>query len=199
MKWPTWMTAFLVVLIAGGWSMACTQMTRYQMLTFFFDGVPDPNAPVAEQQQTPEISEWRMSLPEVEPVVAPSAMIVSRHEPVTRRQCDQCHQSGTGMVPLAFDAQLCDRCHRDERVNNGWDHGPISLGTCLPCHRAHESPFPHLLDQPQPELCFYCHETVAERRIEEHQVEDFGSCTRCHDPHRMKTNEDWKHESTQSL
>jgi predicted CXXCH cytochrome family protein len=89
------------------------------------------------------------------------------------------------MEPLAIDARLCDRCHGEQRQREGWNHGPINLGTCIPCHRAHESPYPHLLDRPVPQLCLHCHVDALEIMPQYHQVADLEDCTQCHDPHRM--------------
>jgi predicted CXXCH cytochrome family protein len=111
--------------------------------------------------------------------------IVSTHKPVADHQCRMCHQSNRGYYePIGVDEQLCDRCHKDLRLSQGWNHGPINLGTCLPCHRAHESPYPHLMDRPLPELCLLCHAEDVDRTPKYHQVPNLNQCTACHDPHR---------------
>lgn len=164
--------------------LACSPATRLTMLNFFFDGVPDgkPRPAGAVGQRPP--SPFHPERPAVAPRATPLP-IVSRHKPVVQRQCKLCHETGAGYTPIAVDEQLCDRCHKSQREKEGWNHGPINLGTCIPCHRAHESPYPHLLDRPVPDLCLTCHPDTMERKAQHHQVANLTSCTACHDPHRM--------------
>jgi predicted CXXCH cytochrome family protein len=89
------------------------------------------------------------------------------------------------MQALTQDATMCDQCHREQRLREGWNHGPVNLGTCIPCHVAHESQYPHLLERPVPDVCLVCHETEMERKTEYHAVENVNQCTACHNPHRM--------------
>ena len=91
----------------------------------------------------------------------------------------------SGFAPGAKDAALCDRCHKEQRIREGWDHGPINLGTCVPCHRPHESEYPYLLEKPMPDLCLDCHGTEMEKYQFYHAVPDVSNCSTCHDPHRM--------------
>lgn len=111
-------------------------------------------------------------------------MIVSVHAPVRERRCTACHDMQSAMTLMADSIQLCDQCHKADRIEQGWDHGPINLGSCLPCHRAHDSPFPHLLDQPVPELCATCHAEDMGRAEPYHAGPNANDCTACHHPHR---------------
>lgn len=166
--------------------LACSPATRLTVLSFFFDGVPGGKpmpagaAAARPSASSPFHPERAVATPRPTP-----PPIVSTHKPVVERKCGLCHETGAGYTPIALDERLCDRCHKAKRDKEGWNHGPINLGTCIPCHRAHESPYPHLLDQPLPELCLTCHPDTLTRQAPHHKVADIRSCTACHDPHRM--------------
>ncbi|GAB4321391.1 MAG: hypothetical protein Kow0059_16090 [Candidatus Sumerlaeia bacterium] len=182
-----WLLITIVPLVAAA-GLACAPTTRYQVLSFFFDGVPNPNAqPGNGLAQAVTLSEFRRTvaaLPKARPRPAPPK-IVSVHRPVAERQCRQCHDLSLGTLDVAPDARLCDNCHHDLRVREGWNHGPINLGTCVPCHKPHESIHPHLLEQPAPDLCLSCHTELVARNASYHQVDNFDQCVSCHNPHRI--------------
>lgn len=160
---------------------ACTPATRFKTLTFFFDGVPGSKpAPPPRQPKTAITIPGQTPRPP-RPTPLP---IISTHKPVVERQCEQCHVQGGGISPIAMDIKLCDKCHKQEREQKGWSHGPINLGTCIPCHRAHESPYPHLLDKPVPDVCVICHDDVMTNIKIYHKVSNLKRCTECHDPHK---------------
>ena len=165
-------------------AIACQPKARYRTLSFFFDGVPNPDAPVEVANRAP-----RESSP-FHPIrgraVATPPPIVSVHKPYTSGQCAQCHDPVT-MAPRALDATLCDQCHLEQRLREGWAHGPINLGTCMPCHSRppHDSIYPHLLEKPVPDLCLDCHAEDMAREETYHAVPEVDACILCHDPHRM--------------
>ena len=112
--------------------------------------------------------------------------IRSQHPPYQQRKCLECHDMTTNeSMDTARDASLCDRCHYDQRKEEGWDHGPINLGVCIPCHVPHASIHPSLLSEAVPKLCVDCHLEVAPEKAEYHDVPNFFNCVDCHDPHRM--------------
>lgn len=178
----------LFSIIMLGMLAACAPYTRYRVLSFIFDGVPHPDAtngyPGPITQPVSEFQQAIAGVPKLPPKVQPPK-IVSVHKPVADRQCSQCHDMSTGSLDVIPDDQLCDKCHKEQRIQEGWDHGPINLGTCVPCHKPHDSIHEHLLDQPVPELCLSCHTEMEERHPEYHMVENFNDCVACHDPHRM--------------
>jgi predicted CXXCH cytochrome family protein len=166
---------------------ACAPDTRYRVLSFFFDGVPAPGEQpkLPESRTRPETALFhplRAGAQAPLPTVKAPASI---HPPVRERKCGACHDPSDVSAPLALDERLCDKCHKEQRQREGWDHGPINLGTCIPCHRAHESPYPHLLEKPVPDLCLDCHREDMERKEDYHNVVNVDKCAECHDPHRM--------------
>ncbi|OPZ08390.1 MAG: hypothetical protein BWZ08_01202 [candidate division BRC1 bacterium ADurb.BinA292] len=164
---------------------SCAPPRRQEVLSFFFDGVPGAGEAGAPAGAADGLSPLFHPEP-AEALSAPAAPPVgSVHAPVFQRQCNTCHDPTSGLAPRGKDAALCDRCHQEQREREGWNHGPINLGTCIPCHRAHESPYPHLLDKPLPELCLDCHKEDLSRPSAYHSETEVEACTVCHDPHRM--------------
>lgn len=177
-----------MLVVAACLTMACAPTTRYRVLSFFFDGVPPPpGMEIAEPMGPGEsISPFRAALQAMPRAELPDvAQIVSVHAPYAERQCSECHGSVMTLDAIPRDAALCDRCHLEQRVEEGWNHGPINLGTCVPCHRPHNSIYPHLLEQPVPALCLWCHADEMQRPTEYHDVPNVDACLECHDPHKM--------------
>ncbi len=176
----------VLIIVSASLAGACASTTRYRVLTFFFDGVPEPGSQDASAAHLDDhaapFSAQTLGLASVDIPAAP--MIVSVHEPVRERRCTACHDMQSAMTLMANSMQLCDQCHKADRVEQNWDHGPINLGSCLPCHRAHDSPFPHLLDQPVPALCATCHAEDMNRTEPYHTGPRAENCTACHHPHR---------------
>lgn len=177
-------------------AVACAPATRHAALTFFFDGVPtapeqpDPTQPDDKPADAPPSARQVAynqdeAAPESEPIDSAPALR-SIHEPVRRRQCTLCHDMTRtdGFDPTVRDSRLCDRCHMGKRLELGWNHGPINLGSCMPCHEPHDSPLPHLLSQPVTDLCSACHAEDLARGSVFHAMPGAANCTRCHDPHR---------------
>lgn len=185
--------ALAALLVASG-LLACSPMTRYKVLNFFFDGVPPPPGMVVDtldqdRQRERSVSTFSRGIAAIrEAAPRPAAVpgIQSTHPPYRDRDCQKCHDMTLGgMQDTARDASLCDRCHYDQRKEEGWDHGPINLGSCIPCHVPHASVHKSLLSDPIPKLCLDCHMEVSPDFHEHHDVHNFLNCVECHDPHRM--------------
>lgn len=165
---------------------ACSVERHYRTLSFFFDGVPDPNAPPPE----PEIVPGPLQGPTLAP--APADDGSSLHPPVRERRCHECHliperTAGAGWqagLPelVAPREELCRRCH--EPPSAAHVHGPAGSGRCDLCHLPHQSSFPHLLRQERQEsLCRACHEGELFTTAERHAGFGARDCIACHDPH----------------
>ncbi|MCL5270033.1 MAG: hypothetical protein M1457_05670 [bacterium] len=187
-NWRTTGACLMAGLAGGLLLLACAPAARHDLLTFFFDGVPSGKevpSTAAIGPTSARIQRPPMAVAYPIRLVPTPPPIVSVHKPFAERQCTECHQISRGMEPLANDERLCDKCHGEQRRRQGWNHGPINLGTCIPCHRAHDSAYPHLLDRPIPQLCLFCHVGALENMPAYHQVAELNDCTKCHDPHRM--------------
>ena len=184
MEWKTHRrVAAAALLILAFSALACSPVARHRVLNFFFDGVPGGKGDAVKAERPPSLFH-----PTAAPLTTPRPTpppIVSVHKPWAERQCRVCHESEGRFVPISLDEKLCDRCHREQREREGWSHGPINLGTCVPCHRPHDSPYPRLLELPVPELCLICHREDLARQEKHHEVPNIRDCIACHDPHRM--------------
>lgn len=169
---------------------ACgTGQQRYRNLSFFFDGVPDPDKPPAEETKKTASGGARE---------ATSAG--STHDPYSKRECKVCHPEmekggGGGGIFSAKTADYeqawksCKTCHSDPAKvaatavvmrEGAWLHGPVAAGDCRACHEPHQSPFPHLMRAERSEAaCRKCHDTLAPRAGPMADLD----CSACHDPH----------------
>ena len=105
---------------AGGivW-FGCSVEKHYDLLSFFFDGVPNPNAlPVTATAGDP------ISMRQSPTYVA--------HTPYVERQCDSCHRSRFDTSRVG--AEVCLPCHEGVETEYRVMHGPVALGACLWCH-----------------------------------------------------------------
>ena len=163
--------------------MSCNPESRYEILTFFFDGVPRPGG--AGLATTPG------GFPVLEPmgVMADVDLTLnqagnSQHR--ASRDCRRCHEEGSRWARMQLHnslPQLCYECHTDYNAVRGYVHGPVAVGACLFCHDPHRSSYLRLLKAPQPDLCYQCHDIGDISAIPDHREELDGVCTRCHEAH----------------
>ena len=169
----------LVLLISlAVFVVSCDQTRRYEIMTFFFDGIEsskpegfenglfDPNAGLAQEAQAPV---WYI------------------HEPV--EDCTNCHDTqrqskSPGQAYLIAPVpKLCYNCHDDRTVSARFVHGPVAVGECLECHDHHKSRVKHLLKKAEPNVCYLCHDADAIAAIPTHSTGQPSACTDCHNPH----------------
>jgi len=165
--WPAVVCSALAVVYLAG----CNPTTRYQVLSFVFDGVPPPQvAPPPDQKQTAATN------------AAPRRQVGYRaHGPYAAKLCNACHNIGATNALLLPREELCFKCHELE-LNKKYIHGPLASGGCLACHDPHSSQYSYFLVSESDDFCFRCHaqETVA-RNAAHAGVEQ--QCTTCHDAH----------------
>ena len=166
----TWRT--LLILCAAAASMwGCEATTRYRTLSFFFDGVPNPEEVKAAKLQ----GSGAKDIPRR--TAGPSSW---GHGPYAAKQCDGCHMRATNALVAPID-ELCFRCH-EFRLDKQWVHGPLASGGCRVCHEPHSSPYRFLLVSESEKFCFLCHD---EKAVAANEAHEGGSvkCTACHDAH----------------
>jgi predicted CXXCH cytochrome family protein len=159
---------------AGGCS---SPEQRYKTLSYFFDGVPDPDKRAVQSHATTTTGEGQVLL----------AAIVSTHKPYAEQKCDTCHRTATGAIQEFEEAyKLCNSCHKDVPNKLPRMHGPVAVGDCKWCHTAHESPQPHLLNNTPIKVCTGCHDTqLLGSKPPEHN-DGKTSCLQCHFGHGGK-------------
>jgi predicted CXXCH cytochrome family protein len=146
----------------------CEASTRYQVLSFFFDGVPDPE----RQSETLGNSVGRDAF-------GRPKFSGSIHGPFGAKMCTACHNADTNALLLPRD-KLCLKCHTfDPGVRQ---HGPVASGGCLVCHDPHRSAYQYLLVSSAKQFCMFCHEPKEIYSREAHK-DLTVDCTECHNPH----------------
>lgn len=162
--------------------LSCTERGRHATLAFFFDGVPSIDQASAAGAGPNAAPGARKAVP------APVQII---HRRMDRKDCSGCHNGAQGFQPTyEVSLQVCDRCHGARRVGEGWNHGPLNLGQCLPCHTSgHGSGNPHLLSKPVQEICLYCHDREDLDKNINHRIAGWSdgevNCLGCHKPHKV--------------
>lgn len=174
----------LIAFIGLASLIGCDPMARYEFLSFFFDGVPDPNSvePVLTVIDTTVV---QPTTGEDSAVIAVRRRGPSRHKP--GKDCQRCHGSGSRRNHKQLNKPipaLCYDCHNDYTLAPEYVHGPVAVGDCLFCHDAHESRNEKLLKEPLPLLCYQCHPENMIASVAIHQENPREICTKCHDPHR---------------
>lgn len=146
----------------------CSVEKNYELLSFFFDGVPDPNA-----------------MPVLASTGDPAAMRASptytAHPPYVENRCVECH--GRAFTTSGVDSGVCLKCHEGVRDAYPYMHGPVAFGACLMCHVPHESAYSALLKGEPIKVCGQCHGPgmLDSERVPEHA--DATSCLGCHTGH----------------
>jgi predicted CXXCH cytochrome family protein len=175
--------AVLVGILCG-----CDPVTRYQISSTIFDGVP--RMPPAEEycREYHENALLKERETEKKKQLDQLKTEASSHPPYVEKRCDDCHDKTTSSGFITPLKDLCAACHTDF-LKGSRLHGPAAVGACQKCHEPHSSPNVKLLTRPKAEICGGCH---TEQRIAKglhDNARDKGIfCTECHDPHAANNN-----------
>jgi predicted CXXCH cytochrome family protein len=172
-----------VVLLGIALGTGCDEVTKYRVLSFFFDGVPPPPGMILANKTG--AGNQSATGPATNPASKPSEeTVASIHAAYAGHQCTACHLSESSFQ-AATGVETCGKCHPSyyENKPDDWTHGPVAVGRCSMCHRPHKSPYPGLLVTPQPELCFGCHQSAEVLSRPYHAQAAKVPCSTCHDPH----------------
>lgn len=173
-------TLCLCIGIAGAFLSACSETTKYHVLSFFLDGVPKPETlrgPPPEGEQPAETG----ALTEVRGAAAPPQRYYA-HRPYREGRCGGCHSPTSGQLLRPIADGLCLNCHADV-AKGRYVHGPVAVNGCDLCHLPHSAPYPKLLQRDPTATCLYCHEREDLAEVPQHKAMDRQGCTDCHDPH----------------
>lgn len=156
---------------------SCTSERKHDILSFFFDGVPenDSTATFTSSQLDSE-----------------GDMVVNRnssnkeffsHKPYEEEKCSSCHEPGFSNRLLYKMPELCYTCHNNFNTEFKHLHGPVSSGNCLECHNQHMSKYDKLLDNTGQDICLKCHQKDQILNSNKHKTLGTRNCTECHNPH----------------
>jgi predicted CXXCH cytochrome family protein len=161
-------SASLAALLISG----CAPSTRYKVLSFFFDGVTDPDS---VEKKKPAL-DWKKKGKDKKQ----ERKVYGQHGPFAAKMCEGCHVRGSNALVVPIE-QLCLNCHTLQ-IEKKWIHGPLIAGGCRICHEPHGSGNPYLLVSESERFCFHCHN---ERDVLKNPVHsDLNAvCTSCHDAH----------------
>jgi predicted CXXCH cytochrome family protein len=164
-----------ILAILSALAVGCSVAKNYKTLCFFFDGVPDPNAPVTG----PPTSLNLAAMPNGQ--LGPMKMY--RHKPYAEGKCAECHKADKKQL-VTVKAELCLKCHAPTVKQYAVMHAPVAIGLCLWCHEPHESDSPKLLKTTAPQLCLQCHDaSLLPSNVKPHQFPDQANCLECHVGH----------------
>ncbi len=181
--WNRWLrgkTVIGIVFVVG--ATACAPSLRHGVLTFFFDGVPEPGAePEVGYPARPgrALGPSEDDLP-AEPEVR---RVVYSHPPYRENRCGSCHNKEDGQVHRSPEEGLCLTCHAELVRTPKFLHGPVAANACAFCHHHHASTYPKLLLDDPLTICFGCHEEDDLTTGAHHANRDTQPCLLCHDPH----------------
>jgi len=189
--------AVVMILVNG-----CRRQTEYEVLSFFFTGVPSP-----EEEEREKAEQEHQSMGKDEGINP----LFSSHSYYVAKKCDECHQvtftqnsrgtARSGMPTISFGGEkatdgsrlplkkICVNCHENRSetfasANNLWLHAPVTRSNCLVCHDPHRSRYPDLLKNETDKLCTMCHSEGLIKLTKNHQ--ELKNCLECHNPHLGK-------------
>lgn len=174
----------LSILLLHTWLLlaACSDTSKYRVLSFFFDGVPKPGASAPGGEPPPEHTPANDSVVSVQPL-EPIRRKVYSHPPYLANRCGACHSAEDGQPFKTAQEGLCRGCHEGVPGDVRYVHGPVNDNACLFCHHYHASAYPKvLLDEPT-KLCFRCHDGADLTTGPHHETMERQSCVECHNPH----------------
>jgi predicted CXXCH cytochrome family protein len=158
------------LLISG---LACSVEKHYKTLSFFFDGVPNPNA----VRHGPRDNTGLVN--STQPALSSS----STHKPYADGRCEACHDPFRPAVIVKSDSSLCLTCHKNVPSGRPIVHGPVAAGACRWCHSPHEAPRPFLLHSAAPAVCLQCHQRADLLAPPAEHRDPAADCLTCHFGH----------------
>jgi predicted CXXCH cytochrome family protein len=159
--------------------MHCAPESRYKVLSFFFDGVPEPkpaHVVLDSTNHSPKIMTKRE-------MIGLHETTLTFHPPFQNKECENCHERRSGNRLVDPLPDLCYNCHDNFSDEYDYVHGPVRGGFCTECHNPHSSMREKLLVRDQKDLCVYCHQSGQILNQEIHEDVTGADCLDCHNPH----------------
>ncbi len=160
--------------------IACSVEKHYHTLSFFFDGVPNPNRDSLSAYPDSAGTFVTDSVSLIAQMVKPEFIV---HQPYRERACSMCHKKASmGKLSLS-QPELCYTCHINFGELYSNEHGPSVGGYCTECHNPHKSKNEKLLERTGQNLCLDCHGSVRFYESVFHDSASELACDACHNPH----------------
>ena len=178
MKWSirnNFFNFFFIVVILPVIIVRCTPEKKFQVLSIFFDGVPDPNKKT-EVTTVATSDTAGLAVKNVEP----DSYV---HKPYDEDKCESCHERGFSNSLIKPQPELCYTCHEDFRTKYQTLHAPVSSGYCTACHHQHMAKNKKLLIRESQNICLFCHENKQVFKNKLHSKIGDQNCIECHSPH----------------
>ena len=115
LKWPNRkLSASLAVLLGLALLVGCKTENKQKWLTFFFDGVPNPNATNASVVIYDENGQPLDRAPAIIPTNAAPVVKIQfhPHPPYENKECDKCHESRFSVKMRGPLLKVCADCHQ---------------------------------------------------------------------------------------
>jgi len=166
--------ALLLLALPALLLLGCSAQKNYKVLSFFFDGVPDPNAPPT------------VLVSQSGGIGGPVRLMKAKkyqHAPYAEKKCQACHTSDQKQLTSLAAPQLCLRCHANVVNQYSVMHAPVAVAQCLWCHNPHESDQEHLLKSDVADLCLQCHDRQLLSNDNFGHRSERALCLNCHTGH----------------
>jgi predicted CXXCH cytochrome family protein len=165
--WSSLLIGLGLLVVAG----CGTPHERYKVLSFFFDGVPDPDAVKPTTDQTG-------------PLVPVVTRVVKVHAPYGENNCAACHRTASGDIQEFSEAyKACVKCHPKVANERKLMHGPVAREACRWCHAPHESAEESLFRDTPIRVCTQCHDQQLLGNNPPEHMDGKTSCLKCHFGH----------------
>lgn len=178
MRWDIRIRAFILITTVA-FIIACSPKSNYDVLSVFFDGVPNPYVAdsIAKADSVKQAEEvFNLASKPAKPEFI-------FHLPYLEKDCASCHDQNVMGRLISPMPGLCYQCHENFLDQYKILHGPVEAGYCTECHNPHMQKNENLLIRKGQELCLHCHTAADIFRSETHiDIED-TNCTDCHNPH----------------
>ncbi len=163
--------------------VACDVKKNYNILSFFFDGVPNPveriNTSKTIELDSTKIKRHNLVLKKTQPNFI-------FHKPFKQRKCSKCHNVSKGFSLTKTLPELCYSCHKNFVKKLVFVHGPVDSGYCSKCHHPHKSKNEYMLLKTGKALCLQCHNRSDVIKNKIHKDLESKGCISCHNPHGSK-------------
>jgi predicted CXXCH cytochrome family protein len=171
----------LVISSVAAWAApACSGTTRYRVLSFFFDGVPEPGSRPTVGYESPYAAIQDV---QAGPAARP-ALRFNPHPPYRNNRCRACHDVTSGGGLWRSDREgMCMSCHGQLYARDRYVHGPVAVNACLDCHHYHGSPYSHMLLDEAAALCVRCHPRDRLVTCDARTSDETRTCVQCHAAH----------------